>query len=97
MGGQEVAVVAIVFSVIGMIGYPLAKALARRIDGGRASAPAEAPELTTRLDRIERAVESIAVEVERISEGQRFVTKLMADRTDASRQPEAARLGSPPR
>ena len=34
-----------------------------------------------RLERVEQAVESIAIEVERISEGQRFVTKLMNDRS----------------
>ena len=33
-----------------------------------------------RLERVEQAVESIAVEVERISEGQRYVTKLLSDR-----------------
>lgn len=32
-----------------------------------------------RLERIEQAVEAIAVEVERVSEGQRFVTKLMSE------------------
>jgi hypothetical protein len=36
-----------------------------------------------RLARVENAVESIAVEVERISEGQRYVTKLLNDRTHA--------------
>ena len=34
-----------------------------------------------RLERVEQAVESIAVEVERISEGQRYVTKLMSERS----------------
>jgi hypothetical protein len=33
-----------------------------------------------RLARMERAVEAIAIEVERVSEGQRFVTKLMSER-----------------
>ena len=33
-----------------------------------------------RLERVEQAVESIAVEVERISEGQRYVTKLLSER-----------------
>lgn len=32
-----------------------------------------------RLERIEQAVEAIAVEVERVSEGQRFVTRLMSE------------------
>lgn len=47
-----------------------------------------------RLARLEQAIEAIAVEVERIAEGQRFVTKLLADRSpdrqlrDASPKPE---------
>jgi hypothetical protein len=36
--------------------------------------------LDARLARVELAVESIAIEVERVSEGQRFVTKLLSDR-----------------
>jgi hypothetical protein len=32
-----------------------------------------------RLSRLERAVDAIAVEVERISEGQRFTTKLLSE------------------
>ena len=36
--------------------------------------------LDARLARVEQAVESIAIEMERVSEGQRFVTKLMIDR-----------------
>ena len=36
-------------------------------------------ELMGRIARIEQAVDSISVEVERISEGQRFVTKLLAE------------------
>jgi hypothetical protein len=35
-----------------------------------------------RLARIEQAVDAIAIEVERIAEGQRFLTKLQADRSD---------------
>jgi hypothetical protein len=35
-----------------------------------------------RLARIEQAVDAIAVEVERISEGQRFTTKLLSERTE---------------
>jgi hypothetical protein len=38
-----------------------------------------------RLERIEQAIEAMAVEVERISEGQRFVTKLLAERGPESR------------
>ena len=36
-------------------------------------------ELEARMERLEQATESIALQVERIAEGQRFVTKLMTD------------------
>jgi DNA repair exonuclease SbcCD ATPase subunit len=59
-------------------------ALYRRIRHGRwrarrATAPALSNESAERLARVENAVEAIAIEVERISEGQRFVTKLLAE------------------
>ena len=45
-----------------------------------------------RLERIEQAVEAIAVEVERVSEGQRFVTKLMSEAKEPVRAlPESGR------
>ena len=44
-----------------------------------------------RMARLEQAVESIALEVERISEGQRFTTKLLADRA----QVDPRRVASP--
>jgi hypothetical protein len=47
------------------------------------------PEVTSRLERIEQAVDAIAIEVERISEGQRFTTKLLTERAgEASRVSE---------
>lgn len=39
-----------------------------------------APALEARLARIEQAVEAVAIEMERVSEGQRFVTRLLAER-----------------
>lgn len=47
------------------------------------SAPARDPQQEQRLARIESAVEAIALEVERISEGQRFTTRLLAERHGA--------------
>ena len=45
--------------------------------------PRAAPDSTDRLERIEQAVDAIAIEVERVSEGQRFVTRLLSERTPA--------------
>lgn len=41
-------------------------------------------ELVERLDRIEMAVETTALEVERISEANRFMAKLLADHSAAA-------------
>jgi hypothetical protein len=43
-----------------------------------------------RMARLEQAVEAIALEVERISEGQRFTTKLLAERGSTDRLSVAA-------
>ena len=46
------------------------------------------PPLTeARLARIEQAVDAIAVEVERISEGQRFTTRLLSEQSRSSPKP----------
>jgi hypothetical protein len=44
------------------------------------SAPKGTNVIDARLERVEQAIESIAIEMERVSEGQRFVTKLLIDR-----------------
>jgi hypothetical protein len=38
------------------------------------------PELVARLARVEQIVESTAIEIERISEGQRFTTRLLPEK-----------------
>jgi chromosome segregation and condensation protein ScpB len=40
-------------------------------------------EIALRLERIEQTVEATAIEVERLAESSRFVTKLLADKTNA--------------
>ncbi|WP_411278444.1 hypothetical protein [Gemmatimonas sp.] len=70
-----------------VVGGPLARALARWIEKRSNSTPTTvSAELTKRLAAIEQAVDSVAVEVERISEGQRFTTKLLSDRTIVERE-----------
>jgi uncharacterized coiled-coil protein SlyX len=62
------------------IGVPLARAFGRWLDRrGQAPVAAAQGNLEPRLDRIEQAIEAIAIEVERVSEGQRFTNKLMGE------------------
>jgi hypothetical protein len=58
-----------------------------------AAITAQLRELVTRLERLEHGVEATAVEVERIAEGQRFVTRVLAERAPerALSDPTAAR------
>ena len=66
-------------TVVLAIGIPLVRALARKWDrdGQHPKVPAE---VAARLERMETSIDAMAIEMERISEGQRFVTKLLADR-----------------
>jgi hypothetical protein len=66
--------------------FPLTIAWARRIWRRQTVVQAIPPELGARLVSIERAVDAVAVEVERIGEGQRFVTQLMSTRREGEAQ-----------
>lgn len=74
----------VLFVMIGLtsIGVPIARAFARRIERGGTTPPVP-PDLSAQIQRLEQAVDSIAIEVERISEGQRFTTRLLAERQSA--------------
>ncbi|MFN9205317.1 MAG: hypothetical protein ACK6DP_19935 [Gemmatimonas sp.] len=75
---EEVFMIPIVFTIFVLA--PIAIAYARRIWKRGATVIAPIPrEVTDRLDAMGQAVESIAVEVERIGEGQRFLTRVMSD------------------
>jgi hypothetical protein len=60
--------------------FPISIAFARRVWRRSAHAVAALPqEIIERFTQIDQAVESIAVEVERIGEGQRFITRVLSE------------------
>lgn len=61
------------------IGVPLIRALGRKWER-QGLQPRTPDDLTDRLTRMEQAIDAVAVEVERIAEGQRFTTKVLAER-----------------
>ena len=71
------------------VGVPLVRALAKRwgAEAGQARVPAE---VAARLERMEQALEAVAIEVERISEGQRFTTRLLSERVREGALPNGA-------
>lgn len=72
-----VSIVGIV-CVLMPLSFAFAKVLLRR--AARPPAPQIPKDVSDRLERMEQGIESVAIEVERIGEGQRFVTQLMSDR-----------------
>lgn len=84
---------------------PTSIAYAKRMLRGQPPAPRSPQDDMTakRMERMEHAVDAIAIEIERVSEGQRFVTKVLADRMpvaakQAAESPEqqARALGAGP-
>jgi TPP-dependent trihydroxycyclohexane-1,2-dione (THcHDO) dehydratase len=67
-----------------IIGWPIARVLGRRIERPPRTAAVDSG-IGDHLQRIEQAVEAMSIEIERISESQRFMTKLRT----GSAQPHA--------
>lgn len=86
--GELIPIVLFVMCGVTAIGFPIARAMARKLDRESVQ-PKLPPEVLGRLERMELAIDSIAVEVERISEGQRFTTKLLSERPDRLPLPPA--------
>ena len=65
-----------------------------KIIGNRFAAPPQAPplppQMAEQLKRIEHTVDAMAIEIERISESQRFLTKLQAGSAEAAALPRAS-------
>lgn len=98
LGSKQVMALSIL-SII-FIFFPLATGIGRAIFK-RSARPGPPPAVFTetaqRLERLEASVDAIAVEIERVSEGQRFVTKLLSEAQPApmlgagQRTPETVR------
>jgi cation transport ATPase len=76
-GAMDIAIGFCITLVVIIVGWPISRALGRRIERRGASQAVDAG-VTERLQRIEQAVEAVAIEVERISESQRYLAKIQA-------------------
>ena len=96
--GPDVAVPlgAFATAIICAIGIPLARAYSRRMDADSKN-PRIPSEVAARLERMEQTLEAVAIEVERITEGQRFTTKLLSEgRGAGDTRPIPSSAASPP-
>jgi len=73
--------------------YPIARAIAKRMEHrapSEVAVPAGKSATDARLQRLEQSFEAMEVELERISEGQRYTTKLLTERLPlAARVPQS--------
>lgn len=72
-----------------VIGRPAVKAWAQKLEN-ESKRPGLPSEVMTRFERMEQSIDAIAVEVERISEGQRFTTRLLSEGKDTHALPRPA-------
>ena len=70
-GAMDIAIAFFITCAVIVVGWPISRALGRRVERRGASPVVEAG-MTDQLQRIEQAVEAMAIEVERISESQRL-------------------------
>jgi gas vesicle protein len=82
----DIAIGFFIMVAVMVVGWPISRALGRRLDRG-GSRPAIDGGTSEQLMRIEQSVEAIAIEVERISEAQRYMARLeeSTDRSATSR------------
>ena len=77
---KDVSIAFFVTLAFVIIGLPLVRAIARRVERG-AQKPAQIPQqMQAQMEHLMQSVDAIAIEVERISEGQRFATKMLAEK-----------------
>lgn len=94
MGEMPHAAAHVALLLVGIAGWSRWAATrdARAARLGSTSGQAPAGDLTDRFRNLEQSIDAVAIEVERISEGQRQMTNLLVDR-DA---PPAPGIGAPP-
>ena len=63
-----------------IVGWPLARAFARRIDRKSEIMQVKGSNIEPQLRQLQESIDAMAIEIERISEGQRFTSKLIAER-----------------
>ena len=79
-------------AALALLGAMAERGSSTRVGADATNAPARdsgIADVVARVEQLADAVDAIAVEVERLGEGQRYVTKLLAERPQQSPQPGA--------
>jgi len=77
---KDVSIAFIVMFAAIIIGLPIMRAIGRRIERGAPTPVAIPAQMQAQMEHLMQSVDAIAIEVERISEGQRFTTKMLSEK-----------------
>ena len=77
----DISIAFFIMCAVMVIGWPIARAFGKRLER-RTDVPMVSPGMSEQLQRIEQAVDTMAIEIERISESQRFMAKLQSAQTE---------------
>ena len=91
--GRMVVTIVAISSSVAIMGT-IAWAYVERLKLRQGANAKQLGSIDDRLARMENAIDAMSVEVERISEGQRFTTKLLSDRAAKPEQAPLRELGS---
>jgi len=95
MPPPEIVIVPVVFAIPALVAVVRMSFKHKEKMASLTGAAASNPMVEARLQRIEEAVDTIAVEIERMGEGQRFVTKLLAERAGQLPESKPQRVATP--
>ena len=73
----DISIAFFVMCAVIVIGWPIARAFGKRLEH-RTEMPAMSTGMSAQLQRIEQTVDAMSIEIERISESQRFMAKLLS-------------------
>ena len=79
-GAVDISVAFFVMVAFIIVGLPIARAFGRRMDARSKALEGEAANLSPQIQQLQDSVDGMAVELERITEAQRFQSKLLAGR-----------------
>ena len=82
---ETIPIVGMVLSMVFVIfiGWPIARAIVRRMDRRTETGGLTAADIAPQIRQLQESVDAMAVEMERISEAQRYQARLMTERQPA--------------
>ena len=81
-GAVDISIAMFVTIAIIIVGLPIARALGRRMDRRSDSLASGAANLAPQIAQLQDSIDAMAIELERVTEGQRFQNKLLAGKAE---------------